>query len=747
MFGCKSSILAWNVYHFSKGILSIILLWIFVLSFQATFADLTTFSQCQQCYTRAKADQSIYSFTGCSCFLQEYTNRNSLDFPKTCINLDFIQECDLNLSCKPAKALSNLQMGGFWIHEQGHLNHFKISLLGSIFLFFLACASGIAFYACADHIQDQIFFSTASFSLFCSQFLFIVLCCIYSNLENDGCFFVDLPLNFIVIISSISLFNLILIVFTFIFVLLPDFLEYRSQIIRCICAVCLIQSVESISVFVYSSDLTLQLFSLFIFVDWVLISIYIAIQHVSPPSVSSLKPTDYSEATGSDEDMQKSIIDKLGYSVSRVVGSYDPISAAEEEGEESSSLSEGQIKQVDVVEDVRSESGSEPRILRSSVGGKTIASSSSGVDVGTIIGERPDTAKTDKTFAIGMAQPLPPPKSREQTGEALGVLDEEEFSEQASSSYPSMKPRITELLSDDISRSFPGISSTHITDHPTSGITSSSDSSFDSDDFQEQYWSKSSFSMTKPPPRQHQSFSQHRLIELSKRGKTDTRKERRKWSDTVVMAKRHPRREDQQRYIVDELELSSSMYSDSSDEYEQRSLPSRFDQLVAARRKASADSARRFATQRKRSQDPSKWNLPRKRKSTDPLDYRTSFSRVRKGTDPEVFRRRRRQVMRREERKAKKRKQPTKKKHMMKLKPSERRKHRKIIVSHEPSDIRLAKLPSEMIHRHSGAESFETSNVRDDRSVWSDTTEMHIPKADFGRKKIAGRAKVLRLHE
>ena len=46
------------------------------------------------------------------------------------------------------------------------------------------------------------------------------------------------------------------------------------------------------------------------------------------------------------------------------------------------------------------------------------------------------------------------------------------------------------------------------------------------------------------------------------------------------MAKRHPRREDQQRYIVDELELSSSMYSDSSDEYEQRSLPSRFDQLV-----------------------------------------------------------------------------------------------------------------------------------------------------------------------
>ena len=46
------------------------------------------------------------------------------------------------------------------------------------------------------------------------------------------------------------------------------------------------------------------------------------------------------------------------------------------------------------------------------------------------------------------------------------------------------------------------------------------------------------------------------------------------------MAKRHPRREDQQRYIVDEFELSSSMYSDSSDEYEQRSLPSRFDQLV-----------------------------------------------------------------------------------------------------------------------------------------------------------------------
>ena len=93
---------------------------------------------------------------------------------------------------------------------------------------------------------------------------------------------------------------------------------------------------------------------------------------------------------------------------------------------------------------------------------------------------RPDTAKTDKTFAIGMAEPLPPPK--EQTEEPLGVLDEEEFSEQASSSYPSMKPRIAVYADPDISRSFPGISSTHITDHPTSGITtSSSDSSFDSD--------------------------------------------------------------------------------------------------------------------------------------------------------------------------------------------------------------------------------------------------------------------------
>jgi len=257
--------------------------------------------------------------------------------------------------------------------------------------------------------------------------------------------------------------------------------------------------------------------------------------------------------------------------------------------------------------------------------------------------------------------------------------------------------------------------------------------------------------MPKPPVRKHQSFSHNRLIELSNHRQTPI--DPRKWSDTTIMQSRYPSREQRKRISSEDYTFSTvDTFTESTDEFQQisyaSSRSSRFDRLVAERRKLSSDRSRRFARKRKNSKDPGKWKIYRK--NTDPLSNKRKATTIRKGTDPEIYRRQRHRIMRREERASKRPKRISKETKMMKMKPSERQKYRKSTDTREPK-ISRDQLPLEIVHRHSGGDKMtaDPSEVplRDDQSIWSDTTESHIPKAVFGRKPIVGRAKVLQLHE